>query len=236
MATIRLYTTALEHQTTQDITWRGTRYHLPAGTDQGSSREIVRVDSIDKPAGEITIAQVVERDGETATYWVDGIAAESKWRQIGDGNWNAVREETTEYTLTALSDDAARIVEAVLAKPAPTQINNYNISTSGLDADYLARMQRQINAMFQRKAYAAGEVGAKPTRIEFAEKAVRVANMHREAAYQRLRNMPWNHLRGNDPRGVADKRLALARNELAQAIKDDETEIDKMSSLIFRGR
>lgn len=64
----------------------------------------------------------------------------------------------------------------------------------------------------------------KPERIAKLERAVRAAQGHRAATYERLQGTPRNghwHPSLADPRTLADLRLADAQNALAQALKSD---------------
>lgn len=202
MATIRLYTTALEHQTTRTITHRHYKSDIVTGANV---KAIVRTELA--AYGDVTVARIVEDDGAATAFMVDSIVTDS----------------ATEFTLSLLPKDAARIVEAVLAKPAPvTRDINYHINVSSIDdvfeSERIARMRYVRDGI--RDSAETVQAKARADRIAAAEKAVRVADMHREAAYQRLRNMPWSTLRWNDPRGIADALSRETRRVLDRAHKD----------------
>ncbi|MDF3316458.1 hypothetical protein [Rhodococcus sp. C3V] len=208
MATIQLYTTALKHHATYDITSRDSIYD-PMWKRVNIK---IRVDQTDVPTdaaipeAEVTIARIIEHDGETTSYRVESHATWFEWRQSSSVPWNAIRKQSTDYVLTRLSDDAERIVEAVLAKPVTSEgvrDTRIHINIAPSDLSSMLRRQQQLQTF-----------AVKASRIEALERKVRVAQWQRAAAYERLRGTEQTSW--FDPRRTADENLSAAKCALAE--------------------
>lgn len=221
MATIQLYTTALEHHATYDIASRDSTYD-PMWKRVNIK---IRVDQTDVPTdaaipeAEVTIARIIEHDGETASYRVESYATWYEWHQASLDPWNMIRKQSMDYVLTRLSDDAERIVEAVLAKPATSEgvrDTRIHINIAPSDLSSMVRRQQQLQTLtYQTRE----ERAAKASRIQALEHKVRVAQWRRAAAYERLRGTEQTSW--FDPRRTADENLVAAQEALLRERGND---------------
>lgn len=223
MATIQLYTTALKHHATYDITSHDSIYD-PMWKRVNIK---IRVDQTDVPTdaaipeAEVTIARIIEHDGDTKSYRVESHATSCEWRQASLVPWNVIRKQSTDYVLTRLFDDAERIVEAVLAKPATSEgvrDPRIHINIAPSDLSSMLRRQQQLQTLtYQTREERAAK--AKASRIEALEHKVRVAQWQRAAVYERLhatKQTSWF-----DPRSTADENLVAAREALLRERGND---------------
>lgn len=222
MATIQLYTTALKHHATYDITSRDSIYD-PMWKRINSK---VRVDQTDVPTDaaihddEVTTARIIEHDGETASYRVESYATWYEWHQASLDPWNMIRKQSTDYVLTRLSDDAERIVEAVLANPATSEgvcDTRIHINIAPSDLSSMLRRQQQLQTITYNSTSEAR--AAKASRIKALEHKVRVAQWQRAATYERLSGTyrsSHRHPKLADPRTIADGNLAAAKCALSE--------------------
>ncbi|MFD6517317.1 hypothetical protein [Rhodococcus sp. NPDC060176] len=200
MATIQLYTTALDLQATHDIASR-TSIHDPVQRRPGF---VIRVD---RAAGNVkpddaTIARIIEGNGVTLSYVVERSVKGWDTTLLGSSTW----DRWSEYSLSPLSGDAERIVEAVLAKPTTSEgvrDTRIHINIAPSDLSSMLRRQQQLQTF-----------AVKASRIEALERKVRVAQWQRAAAYERLRGTEQTSW--FDPRRTADENLSAAKCALAE--------------------
>ncbi|MFE5790618.1 hypothetical protein [Rhodococcus erythropolis] len=208
MATIQLYTTALELQATHDIA-SPTSIHDPAQRRPGFVIRVDRAAGNVKP-NDATIARIIEGSGETSSYIVERSVKGWDTTLLGSSTW----DRWSEYTLSPLSGDAERIVEAVLAKPVTSEgvrDTRIHINIAPSDLSSMLRRQQQLQTLTYNSTSKAR--AAKARRIKALEHKVRVAQWQRAAVYERLhatKQTSWL-----DPRSTADDNLVAAQNALA---------------------
>ncbi|MBJ7480900.1 hypothetical protein [Rhodococcus sp. (in: high G+C Gram-positive bacteria)] len=215
MATIQLYTTALELQATHTITSR-TSIHDPAQRRPGF---VIRVG---RPIGHVqpddgTIARIIEGNGETSSYLVERSV---KGWDTGILGRSSAWDRWSEYTLSPLSSDAERIVEAVLAKPVTSdgvRDTRIHINIAPSDLSSMLRRQQQLRTITCNSKSEAR--AAKASRIEALEHKVRVAQWRRAATYERLRGTKQTSW--FDPRSTADENLVAAQEALLRERGND---------------